>query len=113
MMPQTCGSSPRRRVNVRFRHRRGYRGRIEKSVGEEDCLLGLDEGEQAVVIRACGGCGLVRRLTEMGLTPGVEVRLLRKCPFHGPVKLEVRGVELALGYGVASKVLVRPLKAEA
>jgi len=47
----------------------------------------------------------------MGLTPGVEVKLLRKGPFHGPLQIEVRGVALALGYGVASKVFVRPLKA--
>jgi ferrous iron transport protein A len=49
----------------------------------------------------------------MGLTPGTEVKLLRKGSFHGPVQIEVRGVMLALGYGVASKVFVRPLKAEA
>jgi ferrous iron transport protein A len=48
----------------------------------------------------------------MGLTPGVEVKLLRKCSFRGPLEIEVRGVALALGYGVASKVFVRPLKAE-
>jgi ferrous iron transport protein A len=48
----------------------------------------------------------------MGLTPGVEVRLLRKCPFCGPVQIEVRGVELALGYGIASKVFVKLAKAE-
>jgi len=59
---------------------------------------------------AFGGCGIVRRLAEMGLTPGVEVKLLRKGPFRGPVEIEVRGVALALGYGVAAKVFVKPLK---
>jgi Fe2+ transport system protein FeoA len=49
----------------------------------------------------------------MGLTPGIEVKVLRKCPFNGPVELEVRGVAIALGHGVASKVFVRQLKAEA
>jgi len=63
-----------------------------------------------VVAYAFGGFGLVRRLAEMGLTPGVEVKLLRKGPFRGPLQIEVRGVALALGYGVASKVFVTPLK---
>jgi len=71
------------------------------------------EGEKGVIIRAAGGFGVVRRLAEMGLTPGVEIKLLRKCSFHGPIEIEVRGVALALGYGIASKVLVRPAKAEA
>jgi len=48
----------------------------------------------------------------MGLTPGVEIKLVRKCPFRGPLQIEVRGSMLALGYGVASKVFVKPLKAE-
>ncbi len=74
-------------------------------------LINLQEGERGTLSHAFGGFGLVRRLAEMGLTPGVEVRLIRKCPFRGPVQVEVRGVAVALGYGVATKVFVRPLKA--
>jgi len=77
-----------------------------------NALTDLAEGEKGVIVKSFGGFGLVRRLAEMGLTPGVEVKLLRKSPFGGPVEIEVRGVALALGCGVASKVLVRPLKAE-
>lgn len=79
--------------------------------GETISLTELSEGEKSIIAHARGGCGLCRRLAEMGLTPGVEVTLLRKCPFRGPLEIEVRGVELALGYGVASKVFVKPLKA--
>jgi ferrous iron transport protein A len=75
-------------------------------------LTSLCEGEKAIITHAYGGGGVTRRLAEMGLTPGVEVRLLRKCPFCGPVQIEVRGVELALGYGIASKVFVKLAKAE-
>lgn len=77
-----------------------------------NALIDLAEGEKGVIVKALGGFGLVRRLAEMGLTPGVEVKLLRKGVFSGPVEIEVRGVALALGSGVASKVLVRSLKAE-
>lgn len=75
-------------------------------------LTSLREGETGVVIHAVGGFGLVRRLAEMGLTPGVKVKVLRRGPFRGPFEIEVRGVALALGRGVASRVFVRPLKAE-
>ncbi|MEM3695024.1 MAG: FeoA family protein [Candidatus Bathyarchaeia archaeon] len=75
-------------------------------------LIDLPEGEKGIVAHAIGGFGLIRRLAEMGLTPGVEVKLTKKCPFRGPVEVEVRGVALALGYGVASKIFVKPLRKE-
>ncbi|MEM1536580.1 MAG: FeoA family protein [Candidatus Bathyarchaeia archaeon] len=90
-----------------------FRGRRRFQGTEELCpLTDLAEGERGVVVKAQGGFGLVRRLAEMGLTPGTEVKLLKKGSFGGPVEVEVRGVALALGHGVASKVLVKPLKDE-
>jgi ferrous iron transport protein A len=74
-------------------------------------LTCLQEGAKAVVTHTSGGLGVVRRLSEMGLTPGCEVKLLRKCSFRGPIEIEVRGVALALGYGLSSQILVQPLKA--
>jgi ferrous iron transport protein A len=97
---------------MRFRDRGNSERRNPQGNEEVISLTNLREGERATVTHAFGGSGIVRRLAEMGLTPGVEVRLLRKCPFRGPLQIEVRGVALALGYGVSSKVFVRPLKAD-
>ena len=113
MMLQVYGSKLLGGINLRFRHRKNFQNQNTRSNEEVTSLTSLYEGEKGVIIKALGGFGLVRRLAEMGLTPGVEVRLLRKCPFRGPVQLEVRGATLALGYGVASKVFVKPVKAEA
>lgn len=100
-------------MRFNFRHRgHHFRKQIVHLNGEEVSLTCLCEGEKGVMAHAVGGYGLVRKLAEMGLTPGVEVRLLRKCPFRGPVEIEVRGVSLALGQGVASKVFVKPMKAK-
>jgi Fe2+ transport system protein FeoA len=97
---------------MQFRHRRHRHLQRQdlQANGEAISLTCLCEGEKGVIANAFGGYGLTRRLAEMGLTPGVEVTLLRKCPFRGPLQVEVRGVCLALGYGVASKVFVRPSK---
>jgi ferrous iron transport protein A len=73
-------------------------------------LTCLKEGASGIVTHASGGLGVVRRLSDLGLTPGCEVRLIRKCSFRGPIEIEVRGVALALGYGLSSKILVQPLK---
>jgi ferrous iron transport protein A len=97
---------------MRFRNRGNFTNRNIQFNGVAP-LTNLCEGEKGIIVKASGGFGLVRRLAEMGLTPGVEVKLVRKCAFHGPLQVEVRGVTLALGYGVASKVLVKPLKVEA
>ena len=97
---------------MRFRNRGSHQRRNPRWNEEVISLINLYEGERGVITSAFGGFGLVRRLAEMGLTPGVEVTLLRKCPFRGPLQIEVRGSVLALGYGVASKVFVKPLKAD-
>jgi len=94
------------RGGKRRRHEKGNPRNMENVVA----LTSLRDGEIGVVTYTVGGFGLVRRLAEMGLTPGVEVKILRKGPFHGPFEIEVRGVALALGYGVASRVFVRPLR---
>ena len=75
-------------------------------------LVNLQEGAKGIVTHTTGEMGVVRRLSDMGLTPGSEVKLLRKCSFHGPIEVEIRGVALALGYGLASEIFVQRLKAE-
>ena len=76
-------------------------------------LTCLKEGVKVVMAHSSGNGNVVRRLSEMGLTPGCELQILRKCSFHGPIEVEVRGVALALGYDLASQILVQDLKANA
>ncbi|MEM3439901.1 MAG: FeoA domain-containing protein [Candidatus Bathyarchaeia archaeon] len=83
------------------------RGAIEDALP----LSELKEGESAIVLYPLGGFGLRRRLIEMGLTPGAEITVLRRAPFRGPIEVGVRGTSLALGFGVASKVIVKRLGA--
>ncbi|MEM2926574.1 MAG: FeoA domain-containing protein [Candidatus Bathyarchaeia archaeon] len=85
---------------------RDFQGRIENAIP----LPQLREGKRGVVAFTFGGRGMVQRLAEMGLTPGTEVTVVREAPFHGPIEVRVRGVSLALGYGVASRIFVKPLE---
>jgi ferrous iron transport protein A len=93
--------------------------RKDNNQKEETCenpdevpLICLKEGAKGIVTRTSGGLGVVRRLSDLGLTPGCKIKLIRKCSFRGPVEIEARGVTLALGYGLSSKILVQPLKAQ-
>jgi len=83
-----------------------FNGRVEETVP----LTSLDEGEKAVVVYTIGGHGMIRRLAEMGLTPGTHIKILRHGLMSGPVQIEARGVCLALGHGVASRIFVKPLR---
>lgn len=51
--------------------------------------------------------GLERRLMDMGLTPSTVVTVVKSAPFKGPIEIIVRGSRLALGRGVAKRVLVK------
>jgi ferrous iron transport protein A len=53
-------------------------------------------GGTAVVRGVTGTDEISLRLLEMGLTPGVEVRLLGAAPLGDPLELELRGYRLSV-----------------
>ena len=63
-------------------------------------------GELVTIFAVRAGWGLQRRLADLGLTPGVRVRVI-SIGKPGPVILDVRGSRLALGYGVAQKIMIK------
>jgi len=62
-------------------------------------------GELITVIGVRAGWGLQRRLADMGLTPGVQIRVINS-QMPGPVLIDLRGSRVALGRGIAQKVMV-------
>ena len=62
-------------------------------------------GETVKLNSVRAGWGLQRRLADLGLTPGVRVRVISSGR-PGPVVIDVRGSRLALGHGVAHKIMV-------
>ena len=69
-------------------------------------LIDLKEGQRGIIVSVLGGRSVTQRLTDMGLTPGTEFKMIRKGRLC-PVEISVRGSKLALGYGVAAKILVK------
>jgi ferrous iron transport protein A len=53
-----------------------------------------------------GGDAVAIRLLEMGVTPGVEVRLVGKAPFGDPLELELRGYRLSIRRQEAARVAI-------
>ena len=69
-------------------------------------LRELKIGESAVVT-AVGGEGALRQhFLDMGLLPGVEVKLLKFAPMGDPMELLVRGYTLSLRLEEAAKIKI-------
>jgi len=68
-------------------------------------LTTLAPGQRARLVRIEAGRQAVHRLSELGMTPGVELELLH-CNGSGPLLLMVRDTRLAVGRGMADKVVV-------
>ncbi len=69
-------------------------------------LTSLAPKRNARVVFLRGGRGVVKRLSDLGLTPGTAVSVLRSAPMKGPVEILVRGCHLAIGRGIAEKIFV-------
>ena len=61
-------------------------------------------GEQVYLESIKGGKKMLRRLTALGLTPGVELNVVQNT--GGVLLLSVRGSRIALGRGMARKMMV-------
>ena len=65
----------------------------------------VSSGEKVTLVSLRAGWGLKRRLADLGLTPGVEFKVISSGR-PGQVVLDVRGSRLALGHGVSGKIMV-------
>ena len=66
----------------------------------------LKEKQDGTVAFIRGDNKVLRRLLDMGLTPGTKISVNRVAPLKGPVEICVRGSKLALGDEVACNVFV-------
>lgn len=65
-------------------------------------------GESGEVVNLRGGRGPVRRLTELGITPGVTVKVVSDSGSFGPVMIRIGDTKIGIGRGMARRILVRP-----
>lgn len=72
-------------------------------------LMSLKKNQSATIISVDSGWQSAKRLADLGLIPNTPIKILEKTMFFGPIEVEVRGCKLALGRGVASKILVKEI----
>lgn len=89
----------------RFMHRSG--GRFKP--GENQLTLAqLKNGQSGTVVEIQGGRRMVDRLNALGIIPGKKITKTSAMLMRGPVTVEVDRVEVAIGFGMASRVVIKP-----
>lgn len=63
-------------------------------------------GGKAKVVKLCGEGPIKRRIMDMGITKGVQIRVIKTAPLGDPIEITVRGYELSLRKEDAEKIEV-------
>ena len=70
-------------------------------------LTDLDAGQEATIVAVEGGRGMQSRLRSMGLSEGQRIRKLSALALGGPIVVLVNRAQVAVGRGMARRILVR------
>jgi Fe2+ transport system protein FeoA len=71
-------------------------------------LAEIPLGRTATIRAVEGPRAFRRRLLEMGLVPGVEVRIVTVAPLGDPLRIEVRGGQWSIRRNEAAQIAVEP-----
>lgn len=63
-------------------------------------------GKKGIIKDIAGGHGLLNNLDVMGIRTGIEITKISKQWIRGPVTIRIGNNEIALGYGMATRILV-------
>ncbi len=74
-----------------------------------DNIMNLNQmttGMSGEVLDIAGGHGLRRRLEALGIRPGSQVTKISSYFLRGPVTLRAGSTQIALGHGMANKIII-------
>ncbi len=69
-------------------------------------LSHMRPGQSGMIVEIQGGFGLINRLNGLGILPGKRVRKISAMIARGPVTIEVDRVQVAIGFGMAKRIIV-------
>ncbi|MGB9521221.1 MAG: FeoA family protein [Anaerolineales bacterium] len=68
-------------------------------------LIFAKEGEEVAVEAIMGGRAAAKRLQEMGIYPGTKLKVIANS--NGPLIIGLGNTRIALGKGIASKIVIK------
>jgi len=75
-----------------------------------DNLYGLEENKSAKIVSVNNNNATKVRLAEMGIMPGIDVRMIKKTPFGGPVYIKINNYYITLRKEDASLITIKSLE---
>jgi Fe2+ transport system protein FeoA len=72
-------------------------------------LSEITEGLDVIISEIYAGNRAIKNLTNLGLSVGNTIRVLRRSRLRGPVVVFYRGSEIAIGHGIAEKIVVKDI----
>jgi len=69
-------------------------------------LTQVESGKKMRVVAVYGGMGFIRKLEAMGIRVGVVVEKVSNQFLRGPVVIKIGGTQVALGFGMAKRIIV-------
>ena len=73
---------------------------------EQLTVAQMRTGQAGTVVGVMGGPGLIRRLDALGIRPGRRITKVSSALFRGPVMLRVNSAQVAVGFGMARKIII-------
>lgn len=67
-------------------------------------------GQSGRVTQIQGGRGLISRLSALGIRPGRNITKISAMFMKGPVTVQIGNAQVAIGFGMANKIIVEPDK---
>jgi DtxR family Mn-dependent transcriptional regulator len=69
-------------------------------------ITDLNPDQKGLIAFIRGDCKVVQRLSDLGLTLGTKVSILKKTPMDGPVEILVRRTKLAVDHAIAENIFI-------
>lgn len=65
-------------------------------------------GEKMIVTEVRGGCGIRKRMADLGLNIGMDITIIQS-DHQGPLLVDLKGTRYAIGRGLAHHIFVEPV----
>jgi len=69
-------------------------------------LVQMKSEESGVVAEIRGGCSVINKLESIGIIPGKIIKKISSQPWRGPQTVEINNIQVAIGFGMARRIMV-------
>ena len=74
--------------------------------GKQTTLAQMQTGQSGTIVQIQGGHGLINRLNSLGIRSGKRIIKISSMVMRGPVTIQVDRAQVAIGFGMARRIIV-------